>query len=684
AGVGAESVPTETPRRPRTLGRGTMMNVLNPPDPCAPSYDVFLGPTNPPTALVCSGLSEPTCDPGLLPSDTMQYWQVVTQVSDGIAPGPVWSFTTESCGLPTAPQNPIPSDAAVGVPLLVDLTWNTAATAAEGGGLCGTTYDVLFGLSDPPTTLLCDSIATTSCPTGILEPEQTYFWQVIASTPAGPVSGPVWSYSTEACAIPQAAFAPLPIDGGANTPVDTILTWNNEPVAIHFDEVPDGTALDGLVIADILFGNPEGGASVGGQNLNSAELQFPALQGLLGDTVTLDFAIPVFAISYGVGQSTAVPLANATTMTLFDAQSNLLGTFSADLFDQGFGFIEGHIQGTSAVPIARAVIVQNNPAADFFAIDNLTYNPAPTSAAIAGRPPRAAGISPTALRTQVSSGQTPDTIRHRWLDLFGAADLNRLSRGKRGSSAPAKGDSIAGGIGCPASYDVFFGTDNPPTALICEGTTNRACAPGPLSFNMTYYWQVVTHAPGQTTAGPVWSFDTPCTFDNSDPPNCAIDARQPIDLTDPTTDFGWRIVMMSFACSTTEMTVDDFSVSVESGVPPLLLFVQPNGNDVTLELIQPIPVGQWTCFTHNPTQATMCLARLPGDVDADGTSTPADILALIDALNGIHPRPIHSTDADRSGVAGPEDILRVIDLLNGAAAFDPWLDVAINPCPTAP
>ncbi len=671
-----------------TLGRGTMTNVLNPPDPCAPSYDVFLGPTNPPTSLVCAGVAEPLCDPGLLPSDATQFWQVVTQVSEGVATGPVWSFTTGACQLPAAPQNPVPVDVAVGVPLLVELNWNGSITAGIGGGLCETTYDVLFGINDPPTALLCDSIDASSCSTGILEPEQTYHWQVIASTPAGPVAGPVWSFSTEACDVPQAAFGPLPVNGGVSPSVNTTLTWNNEPITIRFDEVPDGTVVHGMVIEDVLFGNPEGGALVGGQNLDSGFLQFPALQGVLGDTVTLDFAIPVFGISYGVGQSTAVPVANATTMTLFDAASNLIGTFSGDLSDLGFGFIEGTNQGISAVPIARAVIVQNNAGAQFFAIDNLVYLPIPPLTAAAGMPSPAFGVSQPAIVGQGLSSSATDMIRNRWLSVMGDAGHTRLNTDDVGSAASSPevhaGDPVAGGIGCPPSYDVFFGTDNPPTSLICEGAADRACNPGPLLFDTTYFWQVVTHKPGQVTSGPVWSFDTPCTFNNSDPPNCAIDARQPFDLASPSIDLGWRIVTMSFGCSTAEMSTEDFSVSVESGVPPLLLFVQASGNDVTLELIEPIPLGQWTCFTHNPSQATMCLNRLPGDVNADGTSSPADILAVIDALNGVLPRPIYATDADRSGVAGPEDILRVIDLLNGAAAFDPWLDVSIGPCPTAP
>jgi len=59
-----------------------------------------------------------------------------------------------------------------------------------------------------------------------------------------------------------------------------------------------------------------------------------------------------------------------------------------------------------------------------------------------------------------------------------------------------------------------------------------------------------------------------------------------------------------------------------------------------------------------------------------------DILAIIDILNLVRPAPwgAYSCDADQSGVCGPADILRVIDLLNGPDQFDPWLGVARPAC----
>ncbi len=69
-------------------------------------------------------------------------------------------------------------------------------------------------------------------------------------------------------------------------------------------------------------------------------------------------------------------------------------------------------------------------------------------------------------------------------------------------------------------------------------------------------------------------------------------------------------------------------------------------------------------------------------MNSDGTAGPADILAVIDILNGVRTAPwgAYSADVDHSDAVGPPDILRVIDLLNHG-----WLDTALptNPgvCP---
>ncbi|MFQ5462942.1 MAG: hypothetical protein ACE5E5_09985 [Phycisphaerae bacterium] len=163
----------------------------------------------------------------------------------------------------------------------------------------------------------------------------------------------------------------------------------------------------------------------------------------------------------------------------------------------------------------------------------------------------------------------------------------------------------------------------------------------------------------------------------SDPPDGAIDARQPSGL-DGTNATGWDRVVLTFSGSVAGLTPADFTVTQVGGTGPApgVLSVTIDGPDtVTVVLDAAIEVGAWTTIAHSAGAGSVTLGYLPGDVNADAVSAPSDILAVIDALNGVGPpRQIWSTDTDRSGVAGPEDILRVIDLLNGASAFEPFLD----------
>jgi uncharacterized protein (TIGR02145 family) len=58
----------------------------------------------------------------------------------------------------------------------------------------------------------------------------------------------------------------------------------------------------------------------------------------------------------------------------------------------------------------------------------------------------------------------------------------------------------------PLTYDVYFGTSNPP-ALVVSGQTNATYNPGALNYSTPYFWKIVAHDDkGNTTIGSVWSF----------------------------------------------------------------------------------------------------------------------------------------------------------------------------------
>lgn len=158
------------------------------------------------------------------------------------------------------------------------------------------------------------------------------------------------------------------------------------------------------------------------------------------------------------------------------------------------------------------------------------------------------------------------------------------------------------------------------------------------------------------------------------PPTNAIDARQPHNLngSNPT---GWFFVRLTLSNSNQSVGKSQFEVSEQGGdgIAPGIAAVSVQGTQALILFSTPIKPGAWTTVTHIPSGTSTRVGYLPGDVNGDGTASPVDILALIDTINGVTPRPDYATDINRDGTTAPADILREIDLLNGADAFEPWL-----------
>lgn len=164
----------------------------------------------------------------------------------------------------------------------------------------------------------------------------------------------------------------------------------------------------------------------------------------------------------------------------------------------------------------------------------------------------------------------------------------------------------------------------------------------------------------------------------SDPLDGAIDARQPSEP-DGSNPAGWQWVDLSFSRGAAAQEMEDFTIDQDGaeGPPPTIVGIVHDEDIVRVILGRKISPGAWTTITHVESGTSVRLGFLPADVNGDGTSSPADILSVIDALNGVTVLPIWSTDVDRSGEAQPADILRVIDLLNGAGSYEPYLNVSL-------
>lgn len=166
---------------------------------------------------------------------------------------------------------------------------------------------------------------------------------------------------------------------------------------------------------------------------------------------------------------------------------------------------------------------------------------------------------------------------------------------------------------------------------------------------------------------------------SSNPPVNAIDGRRPTDPNsgNPT---GWKSFDLTLNSEPCQMSPSRFSVTQFGGTqtPPVVMSVASIGsNAVRLTLNKAIDSGAWTRIEDTLSDLTVDFGYLPGDVNANGTATPSDIIVLIDALNGVVPLPLWSADIDRSGSVAPADIIVLIDLLNGAGGFTAWNGVSL-------
>ena len=195
-----------------------------------------------------------------------------------------------------------------------------------------------------------------------------------------------------------------------------------------------------------------------------------------------------------------------------------------------------------------------------------------------------------------------------------------------------------------------------------------------VTVSATYTFDSTTRTGFKTII--VMDADAPLAVVASAPENEAIDARQPSDPngSDPA---GWRSFDLTFNGETCLASPSDFFVSQEGGTPdPLGIAgfqrLVPDGVRILLNRI--IDPAAWTTVTHDPTGESVRVGFLPGDANANGTSDSDDILAVIEHLNeqADPPFAIWQCDIDRSDSCGPADILRIVDLLNGAETYEIW------------
>jgi hypothetical protein len=130
-------------------------------------------------------------DFGDIVPENIQVTMGILNDNDGYVDETVMAYVSEN-NPPNEPNNPNPVNGAEEVDKETDLSWE--CSDPDGDPL---TYDVYFDTTSPPDLVKSDHNSNSYDP-GILDPNTTYYWQIVAKDlPGDSTDGPVWNFNTK-------------------------------------------------------------------------------------------------------------------------------------------------------------------------------------------------------------------------------------------------------------------------------------------------------------------------------------------------------------------------------------------------------------------------------------------------------------------------------------------------------
>jgi len=382
-------------------------------------------------------------------------------------------FTCPEAATAGAPVSPSPADGATGVPTDAVLAWSATGPVQS--------YDVAFGTVNPPPQVVTGQQSVSYQP--VLATNTTYYWRITVHEIGGAVDvGPVWSFTTAGVAASNmlvsdtftgtdaltshtpdvnVAGTPWVVTGGPATPTLSGGVVGLTSGAGHVQASLQVGASDIRMAADYRVGaNPQRLAGLAFRLTdvnNHLVLLFynNALHFFRKQSGAYTLLASSAPFSPPAGGSTQRIEVRTTGALLTGFWNGVQVVQASDAFQQ-----TATRHGLDWTP-------SYDPAAAF---DNFEIRSAAT---IPPSPPPGVPASPNP---------------------------------SNGAGAVSIGAPLTWVATAATSYDVAFGTVNPPPPAVTDLTT--ASFGAALAGATTYYWQVTARNSSGTTTGPVWSFTT--------------------------------------------------------------------------------------------------------------------------------------------------------------------------------
>jgi hypothetical protein len=150
---------------------------------------------------------------------------------------------------PNTPASPNPADEATGIDwqTQLNLTWSGGD---PDGDLTG--YDIYFGEANPPTVKI-GSATTGTFPITGLQRNKFYYWRVVAKDPVSSISGPVWTFRTNALPNSPPSFI------GVSNSKQALQVPNAWRITLNWTGVdPDGDNIQLFRLKIFASANPDG------------------------------------------------------------------------------------------------------------------------------------------------------------------------------------------------------------------------------------------------------------------------------------------------------------------------------------------------------------------------------------------------------------------------------------------